>query len=122
MTAFPIEDAAEAYRFMQQTRHIGKVVLTIGESFRRSWRRQLPGDWWSRRIRAEGGGNPRLGGGTPFGAGGTQRGQSGGRDRDRSDAAQRSFRCGRARPMSREGGGCRRHDRSLRGGCSLYEE
>jgi acyl transferase domain-containing protein/7-keto-8-aminopelargonate synthetase-like enzyme/acyl carrier protein len=32
VTAYPIEDAAEAYRFMQQTRHIGKVVLTMGES------------------------------------------------------------------------------------------
>jgi myxalamid-type polyketide synthase MxaB len=32
MTTFAIDNAAEAYRFMQQTRHIGKVVLTLGES------------------------------------------------------------------------------------------
>jgi myxalamid-type polyketide synthase MxaB len=31
MTTFAIDNAAEAYRFMQQTRHIGKVVLTLGE-------------------------------------------------------------------------------------------
>jgi myxalamid-type polyketide synthase MxaB len=29
---FAIDNAAEAYRFMQQTRHIGKVVLTLGET------------------------------------------------------------------------------------------
>lgn len=32
MTTYTIDDAAEAYRFMQQTRHIGKVVLTLGDS------------------------------------------------------------------------------------------
>ena len=32
MTTFAIDNAAEAYRFMQQTRHIGKVVLTMGET------------------------------------------------------------------------------------------
>jgi 7-keto-8-aminopelargonate synthetase-like enzyme/NAD(P)-dependent dehydrogenase (short-subunit alcohol dehydrogenase family)/acyl carrier protein len=32
MTTFGIDNAAEAYRFMQQTKHIGKVVLTLGEA------------------------------------------------------------------------------------------
>ncbi len=32
MATYSIENAAEAYRFMQQTRHIGKVVLTFGEA------------------------------------------------------------------------------------------
>jgi len=32
MTTFAIDNAAEAYRFMQQTRHIGKVVLTLSET------------------------------------------------------------------------------------------
>jgi len=32
MTMFAIDNAAEAYRFMQQARHIGKVVLTFGEA------------------------------------------------------------------------------------------
>lgn len=31
-TTFAIDQAAEAYRFMQQTRHIGKVVLKLGET------------------------------------------------------------------------------------------
>lgn len=30
-TVFPVEEAASAYRFMQQTRHVGKVVLSFGE-------------------------------------------------------------------------------------------
>jgi myxalamid-type polyketide synthase MxaB len=29
VTVFPIEDAVEAYRFLQQTRHVGKVVLSL---------------------------------------------------------------------------------------------
>jgi myxalamid-type polyketide synthase MxaB len=32
MTMFAIENAAEAYRFMQQTRHVGKIILTLGEA------------------------------------------------------------------------------------------
>jgi acyl transferase domain-containing protein/7-keto-8-aminopelargonate synthetase-like enzyme len=32
LTVYPIDNAAEAYRFMQQTRHIGKVVLTLNDS------------------------------------------------------------------------------------------
>jgi acyl transferase domain-containing protein/7-keto-8-aminopelargonate synthetase-like enzyme/acyl carrier protein len=32
LTTYTIDNAAEAYRYMQQTRHIGKVVLTLGES------------------------------------------------------------------------------------------
>ncbi len=32
MTTFTIDNAAEAYRFMQQTRHVGKIVLTLGEA------------------------------------------------------------------------------------------
>jgi myxalamid-type polyketide synthase MxaB len=32
MTTFAIDDAAAAYRFMQQTKHIGKVVLTLSET------------------------------------------------------------------------------------------
>src|SRR6516164_7780050 len=32
MTTFPIDNAALAYRFMQQTRHVGKIVLTLGET------------------------------------------------------------------------------------------
>jgi myxalamid-type polyketide synthase MxaB len=32
MTMFAIENAADAYRFMQQTRHVGKIVLTLGEA------------------------------------------------------------------------------------------
>lgn len=32
MAAYTIENAAEAYRFMQQTRHVGKVVLTLNEA------------------------------------------------------------------------------------------
>jgi myxalamid-type polyketide synthase MxaB len=32
MTMFAIANASEAYRFMQQTRHVGKIVLTLGES------------------------------------------------------------------------------------------
>jgi acyl transferase domain-containing protein/7-keto-8-aminopelargonate synthetase-like enzyme/acyl carrier protein len=32
LTTFTIDNAAEAYRFMQQTKHIGKVVLTLGET------------------------------------------------------------------------------------------
>ena len=31
LTVFSIDSAAEAYRFMQQTKHIGKVVLTLGD-------------------------------------------------------------------------------------------
>jgi myxalamid-type polyketide synthase MxaB len=32
ITTFAIDIAAEAYRFMQQTRHVGKIVLTMGET------------------------------------------------------------------------------------------
>jgi acyl transferase domain-containing protein/7-keto-8-aminopelargonate synthetase-like enzyme/acyl carrier protein len=32
VTTFAIDNAAEAYRFMQQTKHIGKVVLPLGEA------------------------------------------------------------------------------------------
>jgi myxalamid-type polyketide synthase MxaB len=32
LTTFAITNAAEAYRFMQQTKHIGKVVLTLSET------------------------------------------------------------------------------------------
>src|SRR5262249_11530345 len=32
ITTFAIDNAAEAYRFMQQTRHIAKAVLTLGET------------------------------------------------------------------------------------------
>jgi 7-keto-8-aminopelargonate synthetase-like enzyme/NAD(P)-dependent dehydrogenase (short-subunit alcohol dehydrogenase family)/acyl carrier protein len=33
-TVFPIADAAEAYRFMQQAKHVGKVVMTLEEADR----------------------------------------------------------------------------------------
>jgi len=32
LTVFSIDSAAEAYRFMQQTKHIGKVVLSLGDT------------------------------------------------------------------------------------------
>jgi myxalamid-type polyketide synthase MxaB len=32
LTLFAIDNAAEAYRLMQQTRHVGKIVLTLGET------------------------------------------------------------------------------------------
>jgi myxalamid-type polyketide synthase MxaB len=32
MTLFAIDNAAEAYRFMQQTKHVGKIVLTLAET------------------------------------------------------------------------------------------
>jgi myxalamid-type polyketide synthase MxaB len=31
-TTFAIDNAPEAYRFMQQTRHVGKIVLSLGEA------------------------------------------------------------------------------------------
>jgi myxalamid-type polyketide synthase MxaB len=31
-TVFPMEDVVEAYRFMQQTKHVGKVVLRLGNA------------------------------------------------------------------------------------------
>jgi myxalamid-type polyketide synthase MxaB len=32
ITTFTIDDACEAYRYMQQTKHVGKIVLTLGEA------------------------------------------------------------------------------------------
>ncbi|MEB3360478.1 MAG: SDR family NAD(P)-dependent oxidoreductase [Synechococcales bacterium] len=33
-TSFPLEEAAEAFRTMQQTQHVGKIVLVVGEDKR----------------------------------------------------------------------------------------
>lgn len=43
-SVFPIEDAEEAFRFMAQARHIGKVVLSRGEAVRRERARGISPD------------------------------------------------------------------------------
>ena len=95
--AWPIAEAVDAFRFMQQARHIGKVVLSLGEPAGRGRprrgraadvprRRQLPDHGRAGRIRAGGrpvDGRPRC---RHPGAAGASRGRA--RPRPRQAVAE----------------------------------